>query len=506
MTWGQLFFPHHFRKNSPRFHYELIYSAMLNQYLAVASPRESAKSTYLSFLYPFHKIMFRKEPFIVLISNTFKKAAMYLDAIKMEVQDNQELKKAFPPVKFLRDAEGDTIFQHADGYKTLFLCKGVDQLGSLRGVKFGADRPGLIIGDDIEDDTMVRNPDLRLKLKNEFDEVLGRIGHEATEIKIVGTVLHDDSQLAKMLRPAEYTKYHKITFRAHIKPDQPDESSLWPEKWTVNYLKQLRKDEPNVYAKEMQNDPVAGTNTRFKKEDFRYWREENGRVILLDIDGSIKSTYAFTDLRAAVACDLAWKEKKTSDFSVIMPGFITPNSEILIDNYICKKGMRPDELGEHLFIIVERLEKLTCSVVPVGFEKAMLENVTQWLLKREMQKRNKFLLTKELVWDSDKNTRIETRLQPRYAQRVIYHKQGMGDLEHQLERFPYGTHDDLADADQSLVQLLQFPKQGSKPSHQDTEFERLRQLTIEAKHPQKPQGRYSAKQPAQFPFPLRKSF
>src|SRR5258708_23643703 len=66
---GNIYFSNHFKKNSPRFHYELMYSALRYQFLAIASPRKSAKSTYLSFLYPFHKILFKKEKFIVLLSN-----------------------------------------------------------------------------------------------------------------------------------------------------------------------------------------------------------------------------------------------------------------------------------------------------------------------------------------------------------------------------------------------------------------------------------------------------
>ena len=443
IEWGQLFFPIHFGKKSPPFHRELITAAVKYQYLAIAAPRKSAKSTYLSFLYPFHRIVFKKEPFIVLISNTFKKAAMYLDTIKSEIITNVDFKETFPPIVFERDAEGDTIFKHPDGYRTMFLCKGVDQIGGLRGVKFGPHRPGLILIDDMEDDTLVRNQELRLKLKNEFDEVLGRLGHDKTKVIVVGTILHDDSQLSRLVNPDQYAKFHKIIYRAHINADTPNEKSLWPEEWSLDYLHQLRKDEPNVYAKEMQNDPVAGSNTRFKKEDFRQWKYDGTSVWLMNEIGEPFQKYDVKDCKAAIACDLAWLEKREADFSVLMPGLITPNSEILVDTYICKKGMRPDEAAEQLFIMVERLEKLTGSNVPIGFEKSMLEKVTQWLLKREMKSRGKFLMTKELQWDTDKQARIELRLQPRYAQHVIFHKQGMGDLEHQLERFPYGTNDDL---------------------------------------------------------------
>ena len=484
LTWGQYFFPHHFREKTPLFHHEMLVAALEHDRLAVASPRRSAKSTLLLFLFPFHRIMFRASRFIVIISNTFKKASMHLDTIKKELADNQKIKEAHPHVTLKRDAEGDTIFRHPDGFETWVLCKGVEQIGSLRGVKFGAWRPDLVLGDDMEDDELVRSSDRRAQLKDDFDSVLTPIGgNEKTKHVYVGTVLHDDSQLAKLVSKDFYPEYLKLFYKAHLNVGKENETSLWPENWTLDFLNEMMKEKPLVYAKEYQNDPVAGSNTRFSSTDFRYWKIENDRAMLLNLDQTPYTSYSLKECRAAVACDLAWKEKRGADSSVIMPGFLTPNSEILIDSYISKKGLRPDEFASHLFIMVERLERLTGSSVPVGFEKAMLETVTKWFLNLEMRKRNKFLLTKDLKWDADKNTRIETRLQARYSQHMIYHRTGMGDLEHQLTRFPYGTHDDLADSAQGLVQLLQFPKAGRAEEKETDMFEEIMNIRKKRQSP-----------------------
>ena len=509
MTFGKTLFPQHFVIETPKFHNRMIYDICKKQFVAIASPRGSAKSTRISFLYPTHKIMFKKEPFIILISNTFKKSAMYLDTIKMEMMDNKFMHEIFGyKMEFARDAEGDTIFKHPDGYKTWFLCRGVDQLGSLRGVKFGAHRPGLIILDDIEDDELVRSQERRLQLQKEFDDVFAiggtspKIGHAKTQIIAVGTILHDDSMLAKLIDPTQYTMFHKIKFQAHLDVGKNTERSLWPEKWSVEELRDMMRNKPDSYAKEMQNDPVAGENSRFKREMFRYWKETSGGISLLDANGDIQTTYSYGECRAAIGVDLAWKEKRVSDSSVIMPGLLTPRSEIVLLDYIHKKGMRPDKLAEYLFSMEERLSSLTGSVVPIGFEKAMLENVSQWLLRREMQRRNKYLLIKELLWDADKNTRIETRLQPRYSQHVIYHKHGMGELETQLTRFPSGTHDDLLDGLQSLVQLLQFPKDKKSVPINDT-FMKVRKWNSDYQKLTRP-GKYNG-QKNKFPFAVFKS-
>jgi len=484
MLWGKMYFKHHFRLKTPPFHFIMVDAAMESRQLAVAAPRESAKSTMLVFLYPFHAIVFKRKRFIVIISNTFKKAAMQLESIKAEIRENQEFRQHFPGIEIIKDAEGDSIIKHPDGFKTLVLCRGVDQIGSIRGVKFGAYRPDLIIGDDMEDDELVRSIERRFQLQEDFDTALIPAGEKGVcQYIFVGTILHDDCQMAKLASKEHYHEYSKIFFRAGENWGKPNVRSLWPEKWSLDYLRELERTKPSVFAKEYQNDPVAGANVRFKKEDFRYWKAEGQDYVLFDRDNRPISKGSLKDCRAAIACDLAWKEKRESDSSVLMPGLITPDSEILLESYVTKKGMRPEELAEHLFVMSEHLEKLTSGTVKVGFEKSALENVVQYILKREMKKRGKFLLTEELVWDADKIRRIEIRLQPRYAQHVMYHKRDMGELEYQLTRFPYGAHDDLADAAQGLVQLLQYPKAASSPHAEEDEFERVRRIMIETKKP-----------------------
>lgn len=485
LTWAVTFCPNHHKLDTPLFHLDIMDAAMKHRYLAIGAPRESAKSTIINFDYVSHAIRFKRKRFIIIISNPFKKGAAYLDSIKREFAENEDLNNKFPPIKITKDAEGDSVFRHFDGFETKVLCKGVEQMGTIRGQKFKYSRPDLIVLDDIEDDEMVKSPDRRRDLQDLYDEAVVPAGEAGVcQFIIIGTILHDDSQLAKMLSKDKYHEYHKILFKAlNNHPQSP--TSLWPEKWSVDTLLSMMKNKPTMFAKEYQNDPASGSNVRFDKEDFRYWRNENGRYLLFGKNNEVLSTGMLSSCRAAIACDLAWKEKRSSgaDSTVIMPGYLTPDSNILVEDYVAKTGMRPDEFIEQIFLMVERLEKLTGSNVPVGFEKAMLEQVTQWMLKKQMREQNRFITTKELAWDADKETRIEIRLQPRYSQHSIFHKQGMGDLEHQLVRFPSAAHDDIIDSLQGLVQLLKFPKGASKVASEDSMFDQIRKFAIDSKKP-----------------------
>jgi len=84
--------------------------------------------------------------------------------------------------------------------------------------------------------------------------------------------------------------------------------------------------------------------------------------------------------------------------------------------------------------------------------------VTQHLLKEEMRKRGEYLIIKPLKWESDKISRITVSLEARYANNVIFHRHGMGELEDQLIQFPYSAHDDIIDAASGCCSLLKYPK------------------------------------------------
>lgn len=485
MLWARYHFPKHFRVQSPPFHLQILNEAMNNDFLAVAAPRESAKSTLLLFTYQFHRITFKMKRFIVIVSNTFKKAAMSLDTMKSEIRENPKM--APYRLEITKDAEGDSIIKHPDKFETRILCKGAEQVGSIRGVKHGAYRPDLIIIDDIEDDDMVRNPERRLELQRQYDEALVPAGERGNcQYIAIGTILHDDSLLAKLVGRDYYTEYRKLFFRAlNQRVSDKKLVSLWNEKWTVDDLLQMSRLKPNVFAKEMQNDPVAGSRARFHEEDWRYWRMENNNYLLMNRDGTVISKGRMSDCKAAIAVDMAWEEKKEMDQTVIMPGFLTPTNDLLIEEYIAKRGMRPDEFMAHLFQMEAKLKAMTNGLVPIGFERAMLEKVNQWLLKKEMHRKNRYLTTKRLEWGGDKTARIEMALQPRYSQHAVYHKHGMGDLEYQLLRFPSGSHDDLADAAQGLTQLLEYPKKVKKVAVEDDQFEWWRKQAIRYHRPPK---------------------
>jgi hypothetical protein len=499
LGFGFYFCPEYFRVTSAGFHVKIATEMMVSRRLGIAAPRESAKSSLASFLKTLHAVCYKHKNHVIIIQNTLSKACSSLYAVKHQIKYNEKIRACFG-ISFIKDATDETIFVHPDGTQIRVVCKGKDQMGSIRGERFNEWRPDLILGDDIEDDEMVRSPERRRELREVFDDAVEpAVDREKGQIILIGTVLHDDALIARVVGNEYYLDWRKLKYKA-----LHEGRSLWPEKWSVEALQAIEANNPDKFAKEYQNDPVSGRNSSFNREDFRYWTIKDGCAVLYNADDEVQSSYELRSCVAAVGCDLAWEEKRNSDFTALIPGLLTPGNEILMDEYFCKKGVRPDELVELIYGMDAKYSAMTGGVVTFGFEKAKHEKIMKWMLGKEMKRRGKYLVLKDVRWDGDKITRIITKLQPRYHNHAIFHRRNFGEYENQLLRVPDGTHDDLPDAAQILERLLRYPKTGKKVETVDSEFDWLRNKHIQ-KNRVKPFV-FGHKQARAFPFKTTEAY
>lgn len=500
LLFGHYYCSQYFPSRSPSFHAKLSNEMMIYNRLAVAAPRESAKSTISSFLKTLHAVCYRHKRHIIIIQNTLSKSCSSLYAVKHQLQYNDGINRDFG-IEFIRDAKEECIVQYPDGEQARILCKGYEQMGSIRGERFNELRPDLIIIDDLEDDEMVKSPERRRDLQDVYDDAVEpAVDRKRGQIIFIGTVLHDDSLISKVVNKDMYKEFRKLKYKA-----LHNDVSLWEEKWSVDELKAIEASKPEKFAKEYQNDPVSGVNRSFNKEDFRYWSVEEGNAILFGADGRIMRRYLLSDCVAAIGCDLAWEEKKRNDYTAVIPGLLTPDDDILFDDYFCKKGVRPNTFLDMLFSMEAKYRAMTGSSVYIGFEKAKLEKVMKWLAGQEMRRRGEYLILKDVKWDGDKISRIVTTLEPRYSNHTIFHKRGYGEYEYQLLRVPEGVHDDLPDAAQVCVKLLKYPKTKKKEVESDNHFNWL----LRREKAKKSRGQYVFGQKDKrdtFPFKTHESF
>ena len=194
---------------------------------ARAAPRGYAKSTLEALIEPIHDVCYAQEKFIVIFSNTQDQSNAKLRDIRTEVLTNTRLIDDYGICfQNKKPAETSYIVKCKD-HQCLFQSYGAGT--EVRGIRFGSSRPSKVIVDDGEHSEEVLNEAIRQKYEDWYFEVVSKIGDTKTNIKIIGTILHPESLLAKLVvNPAYDGKIYKAIINWSPRQD------LWNQ-WTKIY-------------------------------------------------------------------------------------------------------------------------------------------------------------------------------------------------------------------------------------------------------------------------------
>lgn len=234
---------------------------------ATAAPRNHAKSTGLTHDYALAAAVFRDESYIIIIGASEEMAIEHLGDIANELSENDELIRDFKIKGFLTQQKTDIIVECTDGYQFRFIARGAEQ--KIRGRKWQGRRPGLIIGDDLEDDEQVENADRRRKFRKWFFRAAKQSLRDGGKIRVHGTILHEDSLLMHLIKNKQWASR---LYKAHKSFDE-FEDILWPEKFPPERLRAIRQEFINEgdsagYSQEYLNDPLDYSDKYLSKNQF----------------------------------------------------------------------------------------------------------------------------------------------------------------------------------------------------------------------------------------------
>ncbi len=250
----QTYFPHYIKGRPSLFHDWLF--TRLPQLAAqpqgcrelIAAPRGNAKSTVVTLLFTLFCIILRLKRFPVILSDTFDQAAVHLQGMKSELEFNPRLAADFPD-----DVGVGPVWQAAEivcvnGAKVKIGGAGK----ALRGFRHGAQRPDLVIADDLENDENVKNPDQRNKLEQWMDKTVEPLGPPDGSMDLiwVNTFLHYD---AVAMRKSRNPLWRKTIFQAVM--IWPDRMDLWQHWETI--LRNNDPDRAEALADEFYSDNQA---------------------------------------------------------------------------------------------------------------------------------------------------------------------------------------------------------------------------------------------------------
>lgn len=419
--------------------------------VAIAAPRKHAKSTAITLAYVLACILFRERSYVLVVSDTITQAIQFLGEIKKELYDNDKIKTLFQIGEFIKDTEDDIIVSFQDGTQFRISAKGSEQ--KLRGLKWNNKRPDLIVGDDLENDEIVLNPERRTKFKRWFYGALVPSLSHGGLIRIVGTILHEDSLLNNLM-PSLWSKdtvieplkiwsrnprasWKALKYKAHT---EDFKYILWPERYDKDWFIAQRNDFlarglSDVYSQEYLNEPIDESVAFFKKSDF----------ISLNTEDKKKK------LNYYIAGDLAITKDNTADYTVFLIAGIDEDRAIHV-KHVIRERMDGRE-------IVDTILALNKSYSPVAFglEDMQVTKSIGPFLNEEMVRNNNFVPIEILKHGGQDKIARAKSIQGRVrAHTIKFDKTAdwYGTFEDELCKFPRGTKDDQVDAFAYLGRML----------------------------------------------------
>jgi predicted phage terminase large subunit-like protein len=434
---------------------------------ALVAPRGSAKSTWVSLVFPLWAALHGHEPYILLISDSQTQARLLLEAVKRELEDNPLLAAAYPAAVGPGRPWGRDRVRLANGVVLEALSTGA----KIRGRRNRAERPSLIIVDDPENDRHVTSAVQRERSWSWFNRAVANAGTPQTNILALGTALHRDCLVLRLSRaggwhgrtfPAlaswprrmDLWKEWQALYQDYQDPDheakaqafyehhqvalQDGAQVLWPEHESLHALMCLRATiGPAAFASEKQGDPVDPEQCEWDGTYFDYpgfWFDTWPVGIALRTLGLDPSK---------------GRDARQGDYSALVQLGIDKDQVLYVEADL-KRRPTPQIVADGVALIQQ--------FQPAGV--AIEINQFQELLIAEFQRVGQQQRVHLPIYGANnqvnKQVRIR-RLGTYLAQRKVRFKArsaGTALLVQQLRDFPVGDHDDGPDALEMALRLL----------------------------------------------------
>lgn len=286
----------------------------VNERIGVMAPRNHAKSTCFTVVYPLWKIGNNPDVRILIVSNSSMQAQSFLREIKDKISKSQTYRKVFGdlfPPDMKSPGEKWTDAEIIVRRKATHKDPTVSAMGA--GGSILSKRADIIICDDILNLDNTRTVDQRAKIKQWYNEVLIPVLEPDGIMINVGTAWSLEDLLHDQLRNKRYD------VRRRYKALLPDNSVLWPQRWPYPKLMDLKTEVGSIaFNKSYQNEAMSAEDSVFKPQWIeaakRYGKD---RYMQYKLD---YSNWDLGKMAIAIGVDLAISKKETSDntaFAVI---------------------------------------------------------------------------------------------------------------------------------------------------------------------------------------------
>lgn len=403
----------------------------LEKFTLLMIPRGYAKTTVAGIIYPLYNTVFQEIRVALYVSATATHANTQLANQKRQIESNQRLVHFFG---VLKPSMQDSARWREDEFETTsgicWIARG--RGGQVRGLNHNGVRPQIIVVDDLEDKEQVRQDEQRKKLKEwmygDLMPCLPMIS--GGEMIVLGTLLHPDSLLMTLCMDPQW---NVVKFGAYDK----DGDLLWPENMDEKKLERERASATisgtlGAFYMERFTEVRVTEDSDFKSENLQYGSPAPGDVLF-------QSLYV----------DPAISEKKTADHATFTVAAASDKARLYIRHSSGGVGISPRAIVDKVFELYQQYQPARVGIESNAYQKALV-----YLIREEMFRRKIYFEVIPVTNTKEKFMRIKGILQPRYANKLVWHEGRFVQLEQQLLLFPHGSKDDYADGAAGAMSLL----------------------------------------------------
>jgi len=402
------------------------------RFLAIAAPRGHAKSTGFTFLKPMKGVAYRLNKFILIVSDTYEQACLFLEDVINEFEKNTTFTR-FYNLEITKKRDDRIVIND----ECMIRAMGAGQ--KFRGLKFRHYRPDLIICDDIENDEMVENPKRREKLRKWFWGALKPMLSDKGRLVVIGTILHEDSLLANLLNdPLFFSKLYQII--------GDDYKPLWPALYSLEDIAEMRnnfekRNQLGTFYREFFNACVSPENKKFDLAWLKYFN-------LKDIErpGMLESWFRM------IHVDLAHDDEKGEEdnaYNALVATAYDADTDRRYFLEVARFKEEFDEIVKKLFEMVDFWKPHAVSVETVGAQKHLYQHI-----RSEMRIRGKRFVLLPLPHTRAKDPRILIMQYPMQIGKYYFRRGHMNEFEKELAAFPRSTYKDVEDAASQIEECL----------------------------------------------------
>lgn len=260
-----IYLRHHFEFPFAPFHREMFYLLQNdeNQFIVVMAFRESGKSAILNLANILWSILGKqRRKFVVVVSKTQDQAKSHFANLKEELLHNELLRQDFGPFAE-NERDWKKMSLELEYHDSKIMCISMEQ--SVRGLKYRAVRPDLIICDDVEDISDAQEQLSQEVTRTRFSSEILPLGSGGTRIVVLGNLLSQDSLTTRLGKEIEDRRIDGV-FRAYPLIDDAGRV-LWKDKYGgLEKVRQLSKRYPlEVWTREFLLRPLEFINGKLPR-------------------------------------------------------------------------------------------------------------------------------------------------------------------------------------------------------------------------------------------------